>query len=122
MDDLTEKLERLLSSPEGMAKIQSAMSALTGAVGTQPEPTPPPPPADNGGADLSALTKLIPLLSGLGQDNEDTRLLQALRPYLHGQRAERLEDTVRLLRMARLVPLLQEQGILPGIGGGGYGG
>ena len=122
MEDLNEKLSRLLSSPEGMAKIQSAMSALTGATEIQAEPTPPPPPVDSGGPDLTALTRLLPLVSGLGQDNEDTRLLQALRPYLHGQRAERLEDTVRLLRMARLVPLLQEQGILPGIGGGGYGG
>lgn len=122
MDDLTEKLNHLLSSPEGIAKIQSAMTALTGAAAPQPETPSPPPPVSNNSPDLSVLTKLLPLLSGMEQDNEDTRLLQALRPYLHGQRADRLEDTMRLLRMARLLPLLQEQGILPGIGGGGRGG
>ena len=118
MDDLNEKLERLLSSPEGMAKIQSVMAALGG------ESPPPPssaPPADTGG-DLTALTRLLPLLSGLEQDNEDTRLLGALRPYLSGQRAGRLEESLRLLRLAKLLPLLQEQGILGKAGGQNHGG
>ena len=112
MEDLNEKLSRLLSSPEGMAKIQSAMSALTGAAEIQAEPTPPPPPVDSGGPDLTALTRLLPLVSGLGQDNEDTRLLQALRPYLHGPREQRLDEALQLLRLLRLLPILQEQGVL----------
>ena len=79
MDDLNEKLNRLLSSPEGMAKIQSAMAALSGGQ-EAPTPAPPPPPREGAGLpDMAALTRLLPLLSGMGQDNEDTRLLQALR-------------------------------------------
>lgn len=118
MDDLNEKLERLLSDPEGMAKIQSVMAALGGGQAA-PAPAPPPPPPGGGGPDLTALTKLMPLLSGAGQDNEDTRLLAALKPYLHGERAKRLDESMRLLRLAKLLPLLQEQGILGGGGGGG---
>ena len=122
MDDLNEKLERLLSSPEGMAKIQSVMAALGGESSSPPPSAPPPaPPADTGG-DLTALTRLLPLLSGLEQDNEDTRLLGALRPYLSGQRAGRLEESLRLLRLAKLLPLLQEQGILGKAGGQNHGG
>ena len=71
---------------------------------------------------MAALTRLLPLLSGMGQDNEDTRLLQALRPYLHGPREQRLDEAVRLLRLAKLLPLLQEQGILKGMGGNSHGG
>jgi len=118
MDDLNEKLERLLSDPEGMAKIQSVMAVLGGGQAA-PAPAPPPPPPGGGGPDLTALTKLMPLLSGAGQDNEDTRLLAALKPYLHGERAKRLDESMRLLRLAKLLPLLQEQGILGGGGGGG---
>jgi len=120
MDDLNEKLNRLLSDPEGMAKIQSVMAALGSAdtAAASPSPTPPPTPADSG-PDLSALTRLMPLLTGVSEDNEDTRLLQALKPYLHGERAKRLDDSMRLLRLAKLLPLLQEQGILGGGGGGG---
>ncbi len=116
MDDLNEKLNRLLSDPEGMAKIQSMMAALGGGEATAPAP---PPPAANTGPDLTALTRLMPLLTGAGEDNQDTRLLAALKPYLHGERAKRLDESMRLLKLAKLLPLLQEQGILGGGGGGG---
>lgn len=115
MDDLNEKLDRLLSDPEGMAKIQSMMAALGGGE----TPPPPPPAVTNPPPDLSALTHLVPLLTGAGSDNEDTRLLAALKPYLHGERAKRLDESMRLLRLAKLLPLLQEQGVLGGGGGGG---
>ena len=52
----------------------------------------------------------MPLLSSMGQENDDTRLLAALRPYLHGQRATRLEESMRLLKLMKLLPLLTEGG------------
>ena len=118
MEDLNEKLTRLLSSPEGMDKIRSAMAALGGALPQEEPPPPaeatPPPPAETG-VDVAALGKILPVLSRMNQENEDTRLLAALRPYLHGQRAERLEESMRLLRLMKLLPLLTEGGS----GGGG---
>ena len=109
MDDLNEKLERLLSDPEGIAKIQAAMSAL-GGESSPPTPAPPPTPMP----DMAALTRLMPLISNLGADSDDTRLLGALRPYLHGQRVERLDESMRLLQLIKLIPLLQQQGVLTG--------
>ena len=146
MDELNDKLTRLLSSPEGMQKIQSAMAALGGMAegmstgdltSTPPVSTAPPapsatpaPPAagglaallgggtnggDSGGLpDLNMLAKLAPLMGAFNQENDDTRLLNALRPYLHGEREQRLEDTMRFMTLTRLLPLLQEQGILGG--------
>lgn len=115
MDDLNEKLERLLSDPEGIAKIQAAMSALGG--GDTATSAPPPPSAV---PDMTALTRLLPLISNLGADSDDTRLLGALRPYLHGQRVERLDESMRLLQLIKLIPLLQQQGVLTG--GNSHGG
>lgn len=114
MDDLNEKLTRLLSSPEGMQKIQSAMAALGGVLPQEDEPqesapAPPSVPAE-GGVDLAALSKILPLLGSMNQENEDTRLLAALRPYLHGQRATRLEESMRLIKLMKLLPLLTEGG------------
>lgn len=119
MDDLNEKLERLLSDPEGIAKIQAAMSALGGGESTAPAPpsAPPPPSAV---PDMTALTRLMPLIANLGADSDDTRLLGALRPYLHGQRVERLDESMRLLQLIKLIPLLQQQGVLTG--GNSHGG
>ena len=114
MEDLSEKLTQLLSSPEGMSKIQSAMAALGGMMGEEASspvatPSPPPPPQANG-IDTAALARILPLLGQMNQESEDTRLLSALRPYLHGQRAQRLEESMRLLRLMKLLPLLTEGG------------
>lgn len=125
MDELNDKITRLLSDPSSMAKIQSMMAALGG--GDSPAPTeltpPPPPPAPtpssapppslslDGLPDLSMLTKLAPLMGAFSKEDDDTRLLQALRPYLHGEREQRLDDTMKMLRLTKLLPLLQEQGI-----------
>ncbi len=113
MDDLNDKISKLLSSPDAMEKIQSAMAAFgvqEGGAQTAPAPTPPAAPI-GGIPDLGMLTKLAPLLGSMGQENDDTRLLQALRPYLHGQREQRLDETMRLLRLLRLLPLLQDSGL-----------
>lgn len=137
-DDMGEKIARLLSSPEGMAKIRAAMAAFGGgdippaAAGaatapaqTAEPPTPAIPKPDSAGGgfpDAAALTRLLPLVGSLNQDDNDTRLLQALRPYLHGEREQRLDEAVKLLRLSHLLPLLQAQGILggkPPEGGGG---
>ena len=118
MDDLNEKLNRLLSDPEGMAKIRAAMSALGGGETPPAPPSEPEPPMP----DLAGISRLLPLLSGANQDSEDTRLLYALKPYLHGHRAQRLDEAVRLLKLAHLLPLLQEQGILTQTGGHDHGG
>ena len=119
MDDLNEKLNRLLSDPEGIAKIQAAMAALGGG---ETPPAPPPPEPEPTLPDLSGIGRLLPLLGGVEKDNPDTQLLYALRPYLRGHRAQRLDEAMRLLKLTRLLPLLQEQGILKGMGGDNHGG
>ena len=126
MDDLNDKITRLLSDPNSMAKIQGMMAALGGgdtpspseaphAPPPQPVPSPPSTTVPNlsldGLPDLSMLTKLAPLMGAFSKEDDDTRLLQALRPYLHGEREQKLDDTMKMLRLTKLLPLLQEQGI-----------
>ena len=118
MDDLNDKLTRLLSDPNSMAKIQGMMAALGGTDTPAPPEAPPAPPSPvpsslplDGLPDLSMLSKLAPLMGALGKEDDDTRLLQALRPYLRGEREQRLDDTMKMLRLTKLLPLLQEQGI-----------
>lgn len=117
MDDLNDKIAKLLSSPDSMAKIQSMMAALGGGESASPAPAaeaPPPPAPTAGMPDLAALAKLAPLMGAFSQESDDTRLLQALRPYLHGDRAGRLDESVKLLRLTKLLPLLQQSGLFGG--------
>ncbi len=121
MDDLNDKISRLLSDPDSIATLRAAMASLGGGE-TPPAEAPPPPPSPatpsplEGLPDLSMLQKLAPLMGAFGQEDDDTRLLQALRPYLHGEREQRLDDTMRMLKLTKLLPLLQEQGILGKLG------
>ncbi len=128
MDDLNDKIARVLSDPSSMAKIQSMMAAFGGGdspapTATEQPPAPPPAPTQappnnpapslplDGLPDLGMLAKLAPLMGAFSKEDDDTRLLQALRPYLHGEREQRLDDTMKMLRLTKLLPLLQEQGI-----------
>lgn len=108
-DELGEKLNAFLNSPDAMEKLQGAMAAF----GISPESPPekePPPPTDEGLGDLSGLLKLAPLLSQLGQEDQNTALLKALRPYLHGGREKRLDDSMKMMKLLKLLPLLQQKG------------
>lgn len=153
MDDLSKKLGDLLSSPDAMQKIQSAMAALGmdgGSDGDEPdsaaeEPAEdggfdpemlsgllaslgggapkekpksggprmalPPPDAHGDGLDLTAIAKLAPVLGNMHKDDQNTILLKALRPYLHGDREKRLDQAIKILRFMKVMPLLQDRGL-----------
>lgn len=55
--------------------------------------------------------KLAPLMASMNKEDENTALLRALRPYLHGDREKRLDDAIQILRFMRILPLLQEKGL-----------
>lgn len=109
-DELEKKLNDFLSSPDSMEKLQGAMAALGISPDALPTPTPPPPPSEDGLGDLSGLLKLAPILSQLGQEDQNTTLLKALRPYLHGDREKRLDDSMKMMKLLKLLPLLQQKG------------
>lgn len=101
-DDLQEKLQNFLSSPESMAKISGLLGSLGQGEGAPPVASPAPsvPPA------MPDLAKLMPLLSGLSGESDDTRLLRALRPYLHGERADRLDGALKMMQLSQVLPLM----------------
>ncbi len=105
MDDLTEKLDRLLSSPDGMKRIEELMSAFGGAA---PQDPPPKPDAMPALGDMGMLLKLAPLLGELGKEDDASALLRALRPHLQTERQKRLDEAGQMLRLMRLLPLLGE--------------
>ncbi len=106
MEDLEQKIDNLLNSPDGMAKIQSAMAVLSGGA-EEPVPSLPAEPTL---PDLSALTGLLPLLGNLNSEDNNTALLRALRPHLHGEREHRVEEAIQMMKMMKLLPLLSGLG------------
>ncbi len=117
MDDLTDQLNELLSSPQAMEQIQSLASMLVGGGDESPEtekgPSKPEPSVLDGLLDPGMLLKAAPLLSKLSaKDDPDILLLTSLRPYLREERQKRLDTAQRLLKIGRMLPVLKESGLL----------
>lgn len=115
MDDLAGKLGELLNNPEALEQIKG-LSGLLGVAPDKPKKEEPKPPL---GADSSAvpadmmkmMMKLMPLLSSINQEDDSTRLLHALRPLLSDKRKAKLDESVRMMQMFKILPLLKQQGI-----------
>ena len=114
MSELQDTLNQIMSNPEAMRQVQSLGRQL-GLGDEAPPPSPPPvqPPAPPpaGGEMMTALSKLAPLMSASQPNDETAALLNALRPFLSGEKLERLNSAQRLIRLIRMIPLLRDSGL-----------
>ena len=101
MDDLSAKLSGILSDPEAMKEIAQLASSL----GVESPGVHNEPPADKG--TMAMLGGLMPLIGSLKEEDDTTRLLDAIRPFLSGERREKLDKAKKLMRLMRLLPMLR---------------
>lgn len=118
MDDMSGKISKLLSDPEGMEKIKAMANALFGG---DDEPKISQVGNTNTAEDKGLSLpdgfdpmKLMGIFSALNSQGADNRaaLLMALKPHLSYERQERVEKAVKLLKIASLLPILRQQGLL----------
>ena len=106
MDDLSEKLSGILNDPEAMRDIAALASQLgVDASGVHTKPEPEPQPADD---TAKLISGLVPMLGSLKQEDDTTRLLEAMRPFLSEERQQKLDKAKRLIRVMKLMPLLKD--------------
>ena len=144
MDDISAKLNQILSDPQSMEQIKNIMGSMGSQSGGDNKPQSATAPAGASGAlgalgslgglgDLSALsglgglggsggldlmstvTKLAPLLSKAQQEDDTTRLLNALRPLLSEKRQKKIDEAIKILHILRILPMVRETGILSSI-------
>ena len=109
MDDLNAKLSGILNDPAAMQEIAALASQLgVNAPGVHKEPEAPPQPQDNGPDTLSMMRTMMPLMGSLRADDDTTRLLDAIRPFLSEERREKLDKAKKLIRIMCLMPMLRE--------------
>ncbi len=65
----------------------------------------------NPGFDPRLLGVLTRAMAAMRETDPNIQLLDALRPYLEGRRREKVDEAIKVLRLLKLVPLLQESGI-----------
>lgn len=122
MEDLSTKLTQLLNDPEGMKQLQSMAQGLMGEGGLdlsalmpqqQEKPVMPDISGLMGGISPDQMGMMMKLMSAFNSTKEDdrTRLLMALRPHLTDKRQQRVDQAVKLLKLASVLPLISESGI-----------
>lgn len=127
MSDLTEKLMELLSDSENMEKIQSLSNLINASTDGSNDSSstsqkkknddPHEPQQEQSASDIipldaiQTMMKLMPLISSLNKEDENTRLLYALRPHLGAKRQAKLDESVKMLQIFKLLPLLRSQGL-----------
>ena len=117
MDDAIEKLNSLLSSPQGQEQIRNIAASFSNGTmnvgdlmknfskASDDQQTP----------DLSAIGKLAPLLGNISEGDKNTQLLTALKPHLSRERQDKIDQAIKLIRLINILPALQQSGLLNGI-------
>lgn len=114
--ELSQRIGELLNDPQTMEQIRSLTGMLSGSSAeSSPPPEQTPMPASAGAMPdpqmMGTLMRLAPLLQSAGQEDDSTRLLKALRPFMHEERARRIDSAIRLLGLLKMLPLLKSSGL-----------
>ena len=118
MEDLSSKLMEMLNNPESMEKIKKLTGILNNNSNIEKQ-TDLESPEKNVNTQLSALPpdmlntmmKLMPILSSINNEDENTKFLFALKPLLSEKRKQKVDQSIKIMQMIRILPLLKKQGI-----------
>ncbi len=115
MADIQDKINEILSNPEALRQVQSLGEQL-GLAGNSPEKPQPPEkknelslPTDFMNDDIAkSLIKILPAVKSIGCEDDTTRLLNALRPFLSCEKQEKLDKAEKMLKLFKILPLLKD--------------
>ena len=118
MDDLTSKITELIGDPEGMKRISDIASSL---MSSQKEEQTKKEPEKTEGSFLSDMQldpvqmgnmmKMMSVLKNQNQEDDNTRLLIALKPHLSEERRKKVDKAISMLKIVKLLPILKESGL-----------
>lgn len=134
MDDISSRLSEILSDPGSMERLKNLATMFSGASKQEnvPQPAPQQQQQNTQRAQpqqqqsqgqmpsldpqlMSSVMKLAPALSMMRQEDSSTQLLNALRPFLGESRRKKLDEALRILQLARMLPYLKSSGLLQSI-------
>lgn len=112
MDNISEKITDILNNPDMMKQIKGIMDSLGNESPPSKEAPSPSIKEPQISSDMiNSIMKLMPLISSLNQEDNNTKLLHALKPLLNERRKKRVDESIRIMQMIKLLPILKEEGI-----------
>lgn len=122
MDDLTEKINSILGDPQMMEQIKGLSGLFASESDNsqkESEEENIKKEGNNNSFDPSILPvdtmqiimKIIPLLSSINTDDNSTRLLHALKPFLADERKSKLDEAIKIMHLMKVLPIIKGSGI-----------
>lgn len=115
MADIQDKINEILSNPEALRQVQSLGEQLGLSGNASEKPQPPEKknelslPTDFMNDDIAkSLIKILPAVKSIGCEDDTTRLLNALRPFLSCEKQEKLDKAEKMLKLFKILPLLKD--------------
>lgn len=96
---ISELLGMLGDNPE--EKIMAALSTLGGGKEESQEEA-PVETSENNGMDIEGFIQIASLMSELGSEDDRSRLLSAIKPFLSEERRPKVDGAIKLLRLAKM--------------------
>ena len=124
MEDIGEKISALLNSPDGMERLKTlAEGLLSNSSTTEYEEKSTQQSnsislPDNILQNMENIGGIMRIVNVLSKEQKDSRieLLLALKPHLSNERADRIDKAVSILKVARILPILRDEGLLDSLG------
>lgn len=129
MDDIASKITELLNDPDGMQKISNMANTIMqsndeskSVIGDIVANFGKKQGNDNSDfsidpAQMGSIMKMISLIKQQNIDDDNIKLLLALKPHLSDERKNKVDKALNLLKIAKLIPVFKESGIMKLLGG-----
>ncbi len=118
MSDLTAKINEILNSEEGMNQVRNLANSLglTPPSGENWAENSPPPSSEAQIPQINPqmLMNLQNIMSSMNTQDENSSLLQALKPHLSQERQKKVDDAVKIMHLVKLFPILKQSGLFGG--------
>ena len=117
MDNLSAKITELLGSQEGIKQITEMAqqlgidpSQLDGMLNVETPPQKEKTQQDIfDGINMETILKVQKLINKMNSNNNDTALLDALKPYMSPERSRKIEDAKRIMNLMQIIPLINSE-------------
>lgn len=123
MEDISQKISDLLGSPDGLDRLKTVAEGLLGNASQKSEQPVQKENSvfllpDNLLENIGNMQGIMKVARLLGNQQRDSRieLLRALKPHLSTERAKKVDKAISILKIASILPVLREEGLLDTLG------
>lgn len=131
MNDIQDKIAEIMADPQALKQVQSLGKMLglnkelnfaenqqstslnsVSEINNTPQTSMPFTNNPINSEIMTKIIKIMPLINQANQEDDVSKLLKALRPFLSNEKCKKLDSAKKIIQVLKIIPLLKEGGIL----------